>query len=346
MRAINSILTLTIVVLLTSTGIVVEAASGVEWKSVLIPLPQGTPGIGFDDLFYAPTLKRILAPAGRTGSLDLIDPTNNSISEIRGFNVQDSYSGGHADSVTSADEGAGFLFATDRTSKSVKMINSRTKKIIASADLRASPDYVRFVASTNEIWVTEPEAEQIEILSLQTQVPVKMESKVIIKIVGGPESLIIHSSQKKAYSHLWKGQSVEIDIKSRKITNTWKNDCVGSRGIALNEKHGFLFAGCSEGKAVVLDINHDGKILSKLQTGAGVDIISYNSRLSHLYVPAAKTQKLEVLAVSSTGELTKIVTGKIALQSHCVASDGRKGIWVCDPSHGQLIYFEDSGVAK
>jgi hypothetical protein len=52
----------------------------------------------------------------------------------------------------------------------------------------------------------------------------------------------------------------------------------------LDETHGFLFVGCSEGKAVVLDVNHDGRLLSSLELGEQVDVISYNPTLMHLYL--------------------------------------------------------------
>src|SRR5262249_6661273 len=39
-----------------------------------VALPSGNAGIGFDDLRYSSTLHRVLVPAGRTGTLDLVDP--------------------------------------------------------------------------------------------------------------------------------------------------------------------------------------------------------------------------------------------------------------------------------
>src|SRR5436190_197286 len=38
-----------------------------------VVLPAAPPGIGFDDLEFAPTIRKILAPAGRSGNLDLVD---------------------------------------------------------------------------------------------------------------------------------------------------------------------------------------------------------------------------------------------------------------------------------
>ena len=53
----------------------------------------------------------------------------------------------------------------------------------------------------------------------------------------------------------------------------------GSRGIALDEKRGFLFAGCNEGKLSVLDLN-SGRRLGEASSGSGIDVIAYNQRLA------------------------------------------------------------------
>src|SRR5215467_12249007 len=60
-----------------------------------VPLPDGSAGIGFDDLDYSPDLKKVIVPAGRTGNLDLIDPQTLAVTTIAGFSAQDKYGGGH-----------------------------------------------------------------------------------------------------------------------------------------------------------------------------------------------------------------------------------------------------------
>src|SRR5947199_3920280 len=60
-----------------------------------IPLPDGRPGIGFDDLRFSPVLGRVLAPAGRTGNLDLIDPVSHAVTAIGGFSTGIAFLGGH-----------------------------------------------------------------------------------------------------------------------------------------------------------------------------------------------------------------------------------------------------------
>src|SRR5512143_3126102 len=48
-------------------------------KPTKLALPGGEGGIGFDDMMFSPSLHRVIAPAGRTGKLDLIDPKTQKV---------------------------------------------------------------------------------------------------------------------------------------------------------------------------------------------------------------------------------------------------------------------------
>jgi hypothetical protein len=74
-----------------------------------VALPEGSGGIGFDDLRYDATLGQVLVPAGRTGKLDLVDPSTEVVTSIAGFSAQPGFNGGHDDGPTSADAGHGLI---------------------------------------------------------------------------------------------------------------------------------------------------------------------------------------------------------------------------------------------
>jgi hypothetical protein len=311
-----------------------------------IPLPDGAGGIGFDDLGFAPGLHRVLAPAGGTGNLDLVDPDTRAVTAIPGFS-KSSGGAGHGNGTTSADEGGGFLFASDRDTRTVNVVDPVKRMIVASAPLAAGPDYVRFVAATHELWVTEPNAKQIEVFSLPPSGTPQPVSVATIGLDDGPESLVIDATRKRAYTHEWGSKSHAVDLLSHRVVATWENGCAGSRGIGLDEKKGFLFAGCDEGKAVVLDVDHDGRVLGSLNTGVnGVDIIAYNSSLGHLYLPGESSGTLAILAVSSSGALSPLAVARAGVGSHCAAADDRGNVWVCDPEHGQLLLYHDAFAAS
>jgi len=306
-----------------------------------VALPDGSGGVGFDDLRYDATLGQLLVPAGRTGNVDLVDPSTQVVTPITGFSAQPRFNGGHDDGPTSADAGHGLIFVADRTTRRLNVIDPATRAIVASAMLASSPDYVRYVAPTGELWVTEPDQEQIEVFTLSdAQKPVPARAGVIV-VKGGPESLVIDPQRQRAYTHLWDGATVAIDLKNRTLVAQWPNGCGGSRGIALDSAHGWLFAGCAEGKAVVLDVDHDGRQLASLAVGAGVDVIDYNPTLAHLYLPGSTSASMAIVGVSATGALSLLGTATTAAGAHCVAADNQHHAWVCDPNHGQLLRITD-----
>jgi hypothetical protein len=160
-------------------------------------------------------------------------------------------------------------------------------------------------------------------------------------VPGGPESLVVDPARGRAYTHLWKSTTLAIDLKTRAIAARWPNGCAGSRGIALDAEHGFLFVGCAEGKAVVLDLSKNGAVVDSLSAGAGVDIIAFNPALRHLYLPGGKSESMAILGVSKTGKLSLLSTVPTARGSHCVAADDHRQAWVCDPDHGRLLLVMD-----
>lgn len=309
---------------------------------VLIQMPEGSDGIGFDDINFSPTLKALIVPSGRTGKLNLIDPLTHRITSIEGFGAGKGKQGGDREGTTSADEGCGVIFASDRSDNTLHVVDPVSKKIVDFIALNGGPDYVRFVSAVNEVWVTEPHNQQIEVFSFsKTGAAPRLTHSLFISVPGGPESLVIDPTRQRAYTHLWSGITVAIDLKTHTIMARWSNGCEGSRGIALDEKKGFLFVGCKEGKAVVTDLAGGGKELSGLITDPGVDIISYNPALSHLYIPAADAATLSILGVSGTGKLSMLGKFKTAAHATCAAADDQDNIWVCDPDHGRLLLFKD-----
>ncbi len=309
-----------------------------------VSIPGGTKGIGFDDMNFSPSLKQMLVPGGRMGDLFLVDPQTHDVSEIGGFSVHLKYHGGHDEGVTSADSNKSFIFATDRTSMKLNLIDSKSRKIIASAPLAGEPDYVRYVASHNELWVTEPRKNQIEVFSFNPREEPPLRHLKFISIAQGPESLVIDEKNRHAFTNSTSSETAVIDLKSKKILAHWPNHCARARGLALDLKNQFLFVGCAEGKVETLDAAHGGKVLGTARSGRGVDIIAYNPLLSHLYMPGSKSGTMAIVHVLRSGKLHVDATMPTAQGAHCVASDDKNGVWICDPHKGRLLFFQDSRV--
>ncbi len=305
---------------------------------IAISLPGSSGRVGFDDLTYSSALGKVLVPAGSTGRLDLIDPVTRAVTSVSGFSTE-AAKGGHGDGTTSADSGAGWIFASDRGRREVAIVDPKTLKIVATAKLAAGPDYVRWVESLKEVWVTEPSDKAIEFFALEPGPKLTLKGK--ISVPGGPEALVIDATRGRAYTHTWKDASVALDLKSHREVARWKNGCGGSRGISLDGSLGLLFIGCDEGKAVVLDVAHEGKKVGEASAPRGVDLIAFNPKLRHLYVPGGDDAQLAVLAVSDQGKLSPVRVVKTAADATCVTADERGGVWLCDPKAGQILLYLD-----
>jgi hypothetical protein len=305
-----------------------------------IPIPGGEAGVGFDDLRFSAALGRLIIPAGRTGSIVLLEPGEWALTQVGGFSAQKEFGGGHDEGVTSADEGRGFLFATDRSSRRLAVVDPKDGRVVSSAKLSASPDYVRYVEPTGEVWVTEPDKDRIEIFRLEGNPPKPIHDD-FLEVPGGPESLVVDVARGRAYTNLWKGTTVALNVKNRRTVAKWPNGCEGSRGIALDEERNFVFVGCAEGLGVTLDAK-SGRILGKIQAGKGIDIIDYSSGLKHLYLPGGKSATMAIASVSSTGELSLVGEAPTAAGGHCVAADASGHAYVCDPKGGRILVVPDA----
>jgi hypothetical protein len=318
-----------------------DGASEAAGPSVTpVPLPNGAPGIGFDDLRYAPVLRKVLAPGGRSGNLDLVDPDTLAVTPIGGFTMSSSFAvGSHASGTTSADEGSGVLFAIDHETQSVRVVDAATKAIVTTTMLAGAPDYVRWVQSSGEVWVTEP-GTGIEILTAPSGGPTV--HAATISVSGGPEAIAVDNTRQRVYTNSFLGQTYAIDIAQRTIVGTWTNGCSVSLGLALDEARGFLFVACSAGSVVVLDVANGGTKLAQIATGSSLDIISYSASLHHLYVPSGASADLAIVGISPAGAASLLGTVPTANGSQEVTADTLGNAWVADQTGGRLLKVKDT----
>ncbi|MGH8396677.1 MAG: YncE family protein [Gammaproteobacteria bacterium] len=307
----------------------------------VIKIPGGEHGIGFDDIGYAAPLHSVMIPAGDTGNLVMIDPVTNTLTVIPGVATALVNTKQRREGTSSAVYADGYLFASDHDPSEVVVINPRTGKVAGRFKLESGPDYVRYVARTHEIWVTEPGKQQIQVFKLAVNSKPMLTPKTAIHIAGGPESLEIDNRRNRAYSNLWKSKTVEMDLSTHKVLAEWPNTCKSSHGIAIDEVDDHVFVACGEGKVVTLAPDDQGKVLTSILAGAGIDSISYSPILHHLYVPGARAGTLTIFNVASSGILTSLAVYKTAERAHCVTDDNDGHVFVCDPRAGTILKIDD-----
>jgi hypothetical protein len=320
-------------------GTNVGPAPAVDAGAAPLFLPGGDGGIGFDDLRFSATLSTLLVPAGRTGDLFLVDPSTEAITSIGGFSSEATYSGDDTFGVTSADEGNAIVYAVDRTSKTLVVIDPKQKATVAQTTLEATPGYVRYVAPANEVWVTEPSLQQIEVFTLGATTSTAPAHSTNIAVASGPESLEIDIADGRAYTHATTA-TVVIDAVAHTVVSTWSDGCAMSRGIAVDSTNGWVMSACEEGM-VVLQATQGGATLGTVPVGAGVDQIAYDAQRLRLYVPGAAASAMTIVSLAANGAPSVLGSVQTPNDAHCAVTNGGGSVFVCAPSRGALLFIQD-----
>jgi hypothetical protein len=117
----------------------------------------------------------------------------------------------------------------------------------------------------------------------------------------------------------------------------WQSSCGedGPHGLSLDKDAGFLFVACST-RAEVLDAGHNGEKLSSIDTGDGVDDLTYSPATHSLYVGAAKEARLTIARVDVAGKLSLIaqVPTHEGARNGVVTKDG--AVYLAHSQLGQL----------
>jgi hypothetical protein len=78
-----------------------------------------------------------------------------------------------------------------------------------------------------------------------------------------------------------------------------------------------------------------------VKSGKGVDIIAYDPKRAHLYLPGDESATMAIIAVSDKGLLSVLGTTPTTVGAHCATTDQRGHVYVCDPSRGRLLVIAD-----
>ncbi len=305
-----------------------------------IALPGAPPeGVLMDYLAYDRNRHRVWVPAGNTGSVDVIDAAKETVTRIEGFHTAEIERGGKKRIVgpSSATVGDSVVYVGNRGDSSICAVDADSLRLSACVKLDSSPDGLAYVASTHEVWVTMPRDKSIGVLD--TSVATALTWKTKISLPGQPEGFAVDDARGLFYTNLEDGdRTLTIDIKSRKVTRTWESGCGegGPKGLALDHGLDFLLVACPD-RVEVLDAGHDGKRLSSIEVGEGVDNIDYIEQRHELYAAAAGAAKLTIVHLAPEGGLTAIATvATVAGARNSVATDEGTA-YLTDAAGGKIL---------
>jgi streptogramin lyase len=335
----------------------VTPADGGAPQADTIQIPGGETGIGFDDLIYSAELHRMIVPGGWTGSVNLVNPDTLEVTSISGFSSEASWDGNDTKGVGCVDHGNGLVFVGDRTTGEVGVVDPKEQKIVTKVTLEGYPDYIRYVEATGELWVTEPFKGQIEVLTgardgnpvHDASLPLSPDDS---NSADGPQALVIDQKRGLAFTmHLFRGQIVAFDVKTRKEIGTWPTGCGSSHGlVAVDEDRGYVFPGCLEKASInAVAPASEGAVLDSFDLGTGETLVAFSPKLSHAYAHGDPGKSIAILGVSNGGKLSHFSTFEMTFglpqkgfKGHCLAADDQGGVWACDAYSGTILRYKDT----
>ncbi len=307
-----------------TTAAAAQNATPTHYTVQTLPLPDnGTGDVSMDYIAFDPATGSVWVPGGNTGAVNVVDVATGKVRQIQNLPTAEVQTRGGTRVLgpSGVSIGEGVVYVGNRGGSDVCAFNSRTLARVACQHLDSRPDGVAYVAPTGEVWVTTPREQGIRILDATTLV-----QKAKLTFPGDTEGFAVDAKRGRFYTNLEdKDRTIAIDLKTHETVATWLPACGGGgpHGLSLDVAAGHLFIGC-DAAAEVMNVAGDGAVLSKVDTGDGVDDIHYDSATHLLYVGAARAARLTVASADSRGTLTMVtqVPTQNGARNAVVANDG------------------------
>jgi DNA-binding beta-propeller fold protein YncE len=319
------------------------AAAGPEVKPLTLP---GAPadGLTLDYLAVDRERHRVWVPAAGTGNAVVIDTKTLEIKTVTKFPTKEVERRGQKRLVglSSATVGDGVVYVGNRADSSVCAVDAKTLDRGGCVTLPGSPDGLAFVSRTKEVWVTTPHDQSIVILDVTKPASPKLAGS--FKLEGDPEGYAVDDAHGLFYTNLEdKDRTLRIDVATRKVTASWLPACGedGPRGLAIEPKGQLLMVVCPA-HVEVLDAGKDGAVLSRLDTGEGVDNVDYLAGKRTLYAAAGRAAKLTVAHLGEKGELRSVETVATADGARNAVADENGTAFIADGRTGRILVVRPS----
>ncbi|MGZ5967815.1 MAG: YncE family protein [Polyangiales bacterium] len=301
-----------------------------------ISLPGSGPAFT-DYIAYEPGKERIWIPVAReAGTVEVFDIAKRTFTTLDGFPTIEAENKGKKrrlgpSSVTIAGD---IVYVGNRANNQVCAVESDALRKGACYDVPKGIDGIAWVESQKELWITAPHDKTMVVLDAST--PGKLAPKLMIELDGEPEGYSVDESRGIFYTNLEdKDATLAIDVKTHKVTSTWKSGCGadGPRGLAIDPVHQLLVVACTDRLRVL----REGAMVAELLSGAGVDNVDLLPSKRLVFAAAGKAGRLIVARLEDDGKLTPVASHKTAERVRNAVADSAGNAYAVDPVAGRLV---------
>ncbi|HWZ59958.1 MAG TPA: PepSY domain-containing protein, partial [Gemmatimonadaceae bacterium] len=166
----------------------------------------------------------------------------------------------------------GHGFASSGTDSTVVMFDLKTLQVLGKATAALDADAILFDPASKHVFSFNGDSKSASVFDPSTG-----QNIGTIDLGAGPE-FAVSAGDGRLYVNLEDAGAVaEIDATTMKVTRRWSiAPCKGPTGLAMDRVHRVLFSGCAGSKMMAISDATNGKLLTTLPIGAGVDATGFD----------------------------------------------------------------------
>jgi DNA-binding beta-propeller fold protein YncE len=217
---------------------------------------------GWDYVAFDATGHRLFI--ARQTRVQVLDPATGALlGEIPGL--------GGAHGIAFADA-YGHGFASSGHDSTVTMFDLKTLKVLGKAMAALDADAILYDPASKRVFSFNGDSKSSSVFDPSTGQKIGT-----IELGAGPE-FAVSAGDGRLYVNLEdEGAIAEIDALGMKVTRRWSiAPCKGPTGLAIDREHHVLFSGCAGNKMMAISDATNGKLLTTLPIGAGVDATGFD----------------------------------------------------------------------
>jgi hypothetical protein len=304
MRMAKLILT-PVTLLLAAAALPAPAAS--DWQ-VVKTFQVGGQG-SWDYLTVDPRTHRLYVPRS-THTMVIDSATGKTIADIPGQKIA------HGVAVV-PEAGRGFI-SDGGGDGAVVIFDLKTHAILGTIAAQPDADGIIFDAASGRVLVVS--GDKGTLMSLKPDIdPKSGKIDPPLDLGGSPEFLASDGAGKVYINLMDKNEVAVVDIKARKVIARWPVAPGGAPvGMSIDTKKRRLFIGCRKPEKLIIMSAVDGKVLSDLPIGAGVDATKFHDGQAFA---SCRDATLAVAAETSPGKFEIVQTVKTATGARTMGLD-------------------------
>lgn len=195
-------------------------------------------------------------------------------------------------------------FSSNGQENKSSIVALETLKTTGKVATGPNPDALLYEPKSGEVWIFNGRGQSATVLDAKT-------GKVVgdsISLEGKPEAGVADSEAGTVYVNLEnKNEIAVVDIKTKKVTARWPiAPGQSATGLAIDPTLHRLIVGCGNSKMVLMD-STNGKVISSVECGQGVDAAAYDPGTHLAFVSAGGSGTVTVAKVEAD-KLTAVQT--------------------------------------